>query len=168
MYLSNVLDDYSRYIIAWESKTAKGQPMHDDEGRRCDRDARHGAGSLWLRTGPCQAQTQGKIERQKQMGHQTLKNRVLLENYFLPGDLEAKIEAFVERYNQATTRASTMSHRPMLTSAEQQPSSSEEKGSTDKHLNKGACFTASSPPKSHQPDEAKHSLSQNFSMSQFI
>ena len=36
--------------------------------------------------------TQGKIER----WHQTLKNRILLENYFLPGDLEAQIEAFVE------------------------------------------------------------------------
>ena len=40
-------------------------------------------------------QTQGKIER----WHQTLKNRILLENYFLPGDLEAQIGAFVEHYN---------------------------------------------------------------------
>ncbi|MCK5885449.1 MAG: integrase core domain-containing protein, partial [Alcanivorax sp.] len=40
-------------------------------------------------------QTQGKIER----WHQTLKNRVLLENYFLPGDLECQIEAFIEHYN---------------------------------------------------------------------
>ncbi len=40
-------------------------------------------------------QTQGKIER----WHQTLKNRILLENYFLPGDLEAQIEAFVTHYN---------------------------------------------------------------------
>jgi transposase InsO family protein len=38
---------------------------------------------------------QGKIER----WHQTLKNRILLENYFLPGDLEAQIAAFVEQYN---------------------------------------------------------------------
>jgi hypothetical protein len=38
---------------------------------------------------------QGKIER----WHQTLKNRILLENYFLPGDLEQRIEAFVEHYN---------------------------------------------------------------------
>ena len=30
---------------------------------------------------------------------QTLKNRILLENYFLPSDLEAQIEAFVEYYN---------------------------------------------------------------------
>ena len=37
--------------------------------------------------------TQGKIER----WHQTMKNRILLENYFLPGDLETQIEAFVER-----------------------------------------------------------------------
>ena len=29
----------------------------------------------------------------------TLKNRILLENYFLPGDLEAQIEAFVHHYN---------------------------------------------------------------------
>ena len=27
------------------------------------------------------------------------KNRILLENCFLPGDLEAQIEAFVEHYN---------------------------------------------------------------------
>jgi putative transposase len=39
--------------------------------------------------------TQGKIER----WHQTLKNRILLENYLLPGDLEAQIGAFVADYN---------------------------------------------------------------------
>lgn len=31
--------------------------------------------------------------------HQTLKNRILLENYFIPGDLETQIEAFVEHHN---------------------------------------------------------------------
>ncbi len=40
-------------------------------------------------------QTQGKIER----WHQTLKYRNLLEHYFLPGDLKAQIEAFVDHYN---------------------------------------------------------------------
>jgi len=40
-------------------------------------------------------QTQGKIER----WHQTLKNRILLENYYLPGDLEASIGRFVDHYN---------------------------------------------------------------------
>ena len=39
---------------------------------------------------PCHPQTQGKIER----WHQTLKNRILLENYYLPGDLEARIDTF--------------------------------------------------------------------------
>lgn len=48
-----------------------------------------------VRGAPMHPQTQGKIER----WHQTLKNRILLENCFLPGDLEAQIEAFVERYN---------------------------------------------------------------------
>ena len=48
-----------------------------------------------VRGAPLHPQTQGKIER----WHQTLKNRILLENYFLPGDLEIQIEAFVEHYN---------------------------------------------------------------------
>ena len=58
-----------------------------------EKDMRH------VRGAPFHPQTQGKIERQKQMGHQTLKNRILLENYYLPGDLEAQVEAFVEHYN---------------------------------------------------------------------
>ena len=29
-----------------------------------------------------------------------MKNRVLLENYYLPGELERAVEAFVEHYNQ--------------------------------------------------------------------
>ena len=48
-----------------------------------------------LRGAPYHPMTQGKIER----WHQTLKNRILLENYFLPGHLEAQIEAFVADYN---------------------------------------------------------------------
>ena len=48
-----------------------------------------------VRGAPLHPQTQGKIER----WHQTLKNRILLENYFLPGDLQRQIEAFVEHYN---------------------------------------------------------------------
>jgi len=44
---------------------------------------------------PYHPQTQGKIER----WHQTLKNRILLENYYLPGDLEASIGRFVDHYN---------------------------------------------------------------------
>ena len=48
-----------------------------------------------IRGAPCHPQTQGKIER----WHRTLKNRILLENHHLPGELEARIEAFVEHYN---------------------------------------------------------------------
>ena len=44
------------------------------------------------RGAPFHPRTQGKIER----WHQTLKNRVLLENYLLPADLERQIEAFIE------------------------------------------------------------------------
>ena len=48
-----------------------------------------------VRGAPYNPQRQGKIER----WHQTLKNRILLENYFFPADLEAQIEAFVDHHN---------------------------------------------------------------------
>ena len=53
-----------------------------------------------VRGAPCHPQTQGKIER----WHQTLKNRILLENYYLPGDLEARIDTFVDHYNSPPVR----------------------------------------------------------------
>jgi putative transposase len=40
-----------------------------------------------VRSAPYHPQTQGKIER----WHQTLKNRILLEHYYLPGDLERQV-----------------------------------------------------------------------------
>ena len=123
-YLSTVLDDFSRYIIAWklcttmkaEDVTAtlemaldasgldKAKILHrprllsdngssyvsDDLAKWMERhDMAH------VRGAPYHPMTQGKIER----WHQTLKNRILLENYYLPGDLEAQIEAFVADYN---------------------------------------------------------------------
>ena len=48
-----------------------------------------------VRGAPYHPQTQGKIER----WHQTLKNRISLENYYLPGDLENQVGAFVDHYN---------------------------------------------------------------------
>ncbi len=48
-----------------------------------------------VRGAPYHPQIQGKIER----WHQTLKNLILLENYFFLADLEAQIEAFVTCFN---------------------------------------------------------------------
>ena len=124
MYLSTILDDYSRYIIAWKlCSTMKAEDVTDTlelalTASGCDQahvqhkprllsdnGSSYISGDLaeWLdarrmkhvRGAPYHPQTQGKIER----WHQTLKNRILLENYFLPGDLEAQIEAFIEHYN---------------------------------------------------------------------
>jgi putative transposase len=123
-YLSTILDDFSRYIIAWKlCTTMKVQDVTDTlsialQASGCDRanvvhkprllsdnGSSYIAGGLadWLkdkgmdhvRGAPLHPQTQGKIER----WHQTLKNRILLENYFFPEDLEAKIAAFVDHYN---------------------------------------------------------------------
>lgn len=48
-----------------------------------------------VRGAPHHPQTQDKIER----WHQALKNRIPLENYHLPTDLERQVGAFVEHYN---------------------------------------------------------------------
>jgi transposase InsO family protein len=123
-YLSTVLDDFSRYVIAWKLCTTmaasdvtatldlalaasgctqarvRHRPRLLSDNGPC-----YIAGELaqWLdkqaidhvRGAPCHPQTQGKIER----WHQTLKNRILLENYYLPGALEQAIGDFVAHYN---------------------------------------------------------------------
>jgi putative transposase len=66
---SYVADDLARWLEGKDMQHVRGAPYHP--------------------------QTQGKIER----WHQTLKNRILLDNYYLPGDLERQIAAFVEHYN---------------------------------------------------------------------
>ena len=124
MYLSTVLDDYSRYIIAWKlCSTMKTSEVTDTlnlalEASGCDQahvvqkskllsdnGSSYVSGELveWLddkemghvRGAPYHPKLKGKIER----WHQTLKNRVLLENYFFPADLKEQIEAFVDHYN---------------------------------------------------------------------
>ena len=123
-YLSTILDDFSRYIIAWKlCTTMKAGDVTDTlemalQASGCDQanlvhrprllsdnGASYISGDLaeWLddremdhvRGAPYHPQTQGKIER----WHQTLKNRILLENYYLPGQLEAQIDAFIAHYN---------------------------------------------------------------------
>ena len=61
-----------------------------------------------VRSAPYHPQTQGKIER----WHQTLKNRILLEHYYLPGDLERRVAAFVAQYNHARHHESLANHTP--------------------------------------------------------
>jgi putative transposase len=123
-YLSTVLDDFSRFIVAWKlCATMKAQDVSDtlelalaksgldhvNVGHRprllSDNGSSYISADLaeWLddkkiqhiRGAPYHPQTQGKIER----WHQTLKNRVLLNKYYLPRELEAEIAAFVESYN---------------------------------------------------------------------
>ena len=123
-YLSTVLDDFSRYIIAWKLCTTmkagdvtatldlalkasgldRAKVVHRPR-LLSDNGSSYISAELaeWLdrqdmdhvRGAPYHPMTQGKIER----WHQTLKNRILLENYYLPGDLEAHIGAFVADYN---------------------------------------------------------------------
>mgnify|MGYP003324992683 FL=1 len=123
-YLSTILDDYSRYIIAWKlcstmrasdvtetielALAASGcdQAVVQHKPRLLsDNGSCYISGELaeWMqkqemehiRGAPFHPQTQGKIER----WHQTMKNRILLENYYLPGNLEQQIGAFVDHYN---------------------------------------------------------------------
>ncbi len=123
-YLSTILDDYSRYVVAWKlCTTMKTSDVTNTlelalQASGCDQvrvrhkprllsdngasyvsgelaDWLNGEGMDHVRGAPYHPQTQGKIER----WHQTLKNRILLENYFMPGDLNASIERFVEHYN---------------------------------------------------------------------
>jgi len=120
-YLNTILDGYIRYIIAWKLYAKmKAADITDTlelalEASGCDcakvvqkprllsdngasyvaadlADYLRDKGMDFVRGAPHHPQTQGKIQR----WHQTMKNRVLLENYFLPGDLERQIDAFVD------------------------------------------------------------------------
>jgi transposase InsO family protein len=123
-YLSTVLDDFSRYIVAWKLCTSMAasdvtdtldialQASALDKAPRdrrprllSDNGPSYVANDLsdWLedqgmkhtRGKPYHPMTQGKIER----WHLSLKSRILLENYYLPGDLERAVADFVEHYN---------------------------------------------------------------------
>lgn len=123
-YLLTVLDDYSRYIIAWQlfenmatgdvkelleraiAKTGMwGVPIRyrprllSDNGpcfiaRELQEYLRDHA-MEHTRSRPYHPMTQGKIERY----HRSLKNVVTLQNYYLPWHLEEEIRRFVGYYN---------------------------------------------------------------------
>ena len=123
-YLSTILDDYSRFILAWRlCTTMAASDVSDtlDDALRftgldqvkvkhkprllSDNGPSYIASDLadylddkgmgHTRGRPYHPQTQGKIER----WHRSLKNQILLENYYLPGDLEQRIGQFVDYYN---------------------------------------------------------------------
>jgi transposase InsO family protein len=129
-YLSTILDDFSRYIIAWKlCTTMKAEDVTDtlklaldasgiEEATvthrprlLSDNGSSYIAGDLadWLadkkmghvRGAPNHPQTQGSdwMGTNHERWHQTLKNRILLENYFMQEDLEASIDDFVGHYN---------------------------------------------------------------------
>lgn len=124
-YLSTILDDYSRYILAW--RLCSGMAADDVKQTLEDaiqftgiRDPKvvHRRPRLLSDNGPCyiskalsnyleeegighsrgkpfHPMTQGKIERY----HRSMKNILLLENYYSPSDLEHYIGIFVDYYN---------------------------------------------------------------------
>ena len=123
-YLSTVLDDFSRYILAWKLCTTMTATDVSDTLAMALRSSglqharvRHRPRLLsdngpsylsaqlgsWLeehglthtRGKPYHPMTQGKIERY----HRSMKNQILLENYYLPGQLEERLAEFVDYYN---------------------------------------------------------------------
>jgi len=123
-YLSTVLDDFSRYILAWKlcttmtasdvsetlamalrSSGLERIPVEQRPRLLSDNGPSYVSAQLgsWLadhgmahtRGKPYHPMTQGKIERY----HRSLKNQILLENYYLPGQLNARLAEFVDYYN---------------------------------------------------------------------
>jgi putative transposase len=123
-YLSTVLDDYSRYIIAWklsptmgatdvkqtldqalaitgvEQVRVKHRPrlLSDNGSAYVSSELREYLGERGMahtRGRPYHPQTQGKIERY----HRTMKNVVKLQHYYFPWELETALRDFVAYYN---------------------------------------------------------------------
>lgn len=120
-YLCTVLDDYSRFIIAWDlcvnmraedaSKTVEkaisnaGLTNNQMPKLLSDNGSSFIAGDFktYLKSrgikpingAPLHPQTQGKIERY----HRTMKNVVKLDNYYSPEELQRAMAEFVHYYN---------------------------------------------------------------------
>ena len=123
-YLSTVMDDFSRYLIAWklsptmgaddvmatldealertgvESVKVRHRPrlLSDNGPAYVSKDLREYLavrGMTHTRGRPYHPQTQGKIERY----HRSMKNVVKLEHYHFPWQLEQAIRDFVAYYN---------------------------------------------------------------------
>lgn len=123
-YLGSILDDVSRYIIAW--KLFVSMSVGDVKELLDMAVAKTGVATVAVRhrprllsdNGPCylssdleqyldeqgmghtrgapyHPMTQGKIER----FHRSMKNEILLNHYYMPGELEEEIGRFIEYYN---------------------------------------------------------------------
>ena len=123
-YLLTVLDDYSRYIITWS--LCKSMKAEDVKSALELAIARTGVKHVHVYhrprllsdNGPCfisselkdylnqhdmkhirtrtyHPMTQGKIERY----HRSMKNLILLDNYYSPAELEARVSEWVHHYN---------------------------------------------------------------------
>jgi putative transposase len=137
-YLSTVMDDYSRYIIAWKlcstmSATDVKQTLDKAvEITGVDRVKVRHKPRLLSDNGPCylsgelkeyldhrdikhirgapfHPQTQGKIERY----HRSIKNVVNLEHYYYPWELEKAIQDFVKYYNNHRYHESLENLKPV-------------------------------------------------------
>lgn len=123
-YLGTVLDDFSRYIMAWKVFTTMAASdvteVLDLALSKSDMDRIHvqhrprllsdngpcyvsgelktyleDKGVRHIRGAPYHPMTQGKIER----WHRTMKNVIKLDNYYFPSHLEKAISDFVNHYN---------------------------------------------------------------------
>jgi len=123
-YLCTVLDDYSRYILAWRLASTMGSSdveetlnlavaktgvqhikvkhrprLLSDNGSAFISEALATYLSRYkirhVRGAPYHPQTQGKIERY----HRSMKSIVKLDNYYVPSELEQAIANFVVYYN---------------------------------------------------------------------
>ncbi len=120
-YLTTILDDYSRYIIAWElcknmktgdvqhivekalmatnlSKNQRPRLLSDNGSCYISKDLKAYLEDLdiaHIRGKPHHPQTQGKIERY----HRSMKNVIKLENYYSPGELTRRLSEFIDYYN---------------------------------------------------------------------
>ena len=166
-YLSTVLDDFSRYIVAFKLCTtmaaadvtatldlalqASGLDQVEVDRRPrllSDNGPSYVATELadWLgehsmshtRGKPYHPMTQGKIER----WHLSLKSRILLDNYYLPGDLERAVAAFVEHYNHRRYHESLDNLTPADVYFAARQSSTQDSRSNAKPSTRAANFTS--------------------------
>ena len=134
-YLSTVLDDYSRYIVAWDLCKNMGAPdvmqtvnkalyftglskknapkLLSDNGScyistELNEFLKH-KGIKSIHGRPCHPQTQGKIERY----HRTMKNVVKLDNYYSPEELVRALEKFIYYYNNERYHESINNLKPV-------------------------------------------------------